>query len=131
MQPCLKVVVSSSVEHDYSAVVDGEEGLQIERNDLDAEGAGRSLLDGLMYRSRIAQKYKITVKFLPLLASQVAQISQDFKLAFVNIKIVDPDTDTVVTKTVYSSTLVYGTPRYNHDRQTSVYEGCTISLIER
>lgn len=131
MLPCFKVVVSSNVEHDYAALLGAEDGLQIERNDLDAEGAGRSLLDGLMYRSRITQKLKIVLKFLPLTDTQMKQVSQDLKPEFITIKIVDPDTDQIATKTVYTSQIMYGCVRYNRGLACKTYEGCTVSLIER
>ena len=91
MQPCFIVIVNSQ-EHDYTHYVDGE-GMQIEKNDIDAEGAGRNILDGKMYRNRLAQKYKVTVKFLPLPSSVVSALSADLSAdEFVDIKILDPET---------------------------------------
>ena len=46
--------------HDYTRYL-AEDGLKPTRNDLDSDGSGRNLLDGLMYRSRIATKVKWTV----------------------------------------------------------------------
>lgn len=130
MQPCFIVIVNSQ-EHDYTHYVDGE-GMQIEKNDIDAEGAGRNILDGKMYRNRLAQKYKVTVKFLPLPSSVVSALSADLSAdEFVDIKILDPETDSIITLEVYKSTIQYGIQRYNRGAQDTRYHGCTVSLIER
>lgn len=50
MKPIFKIG-----EHDYTVFL-AEDGLAPVRNDLDADGSGRNLLDGLMYRARIAEK---------------------------------------------------------------------------
>ena len=50
MKPIFKIG-----KNDYTAFL-AEDGLAPVRNDLDADGSGRNLLDGLMYRARIAQK---------------------------------------------------------------------------
>ena len=50
MKPIFKIG-----KNDYTAFL-AEDGLAPVRNDLDADGSGRNLLDGLMYRTRIAQK---------------------------------------------------------------------------
>ena len=62
--------------HDYTRYL-AEDGLKPTRNDLDSDGSGRNLLDGLMYRSRIATKVKWTVSFERLDEAVMAQIEQD------------------------------------------------------
>lgn len=47
MKPIFKIG-----EHDYTAFL-AEDGLSPVRNDLDADGSGRNLLDGLMYRAEL------------------------------------------------------------------------------
>ena len=131
MQPCFIVCVDSA-EHEYTQYVDGDGGLQIELNDIDADGAGRNLLDGKMYRHLLARKYKITVKFLPLPASVIAALSRDLSAdPFVNIKFLDPAANSYTTREMYKSAIQFGVPRYNRGAQDTRYEGCTLSLIER
>ena len=131
MQPCFIVCVDSS-EHEYTQYVDGDGGLQIELNDIDADGAGRNLLDGKMYRNLLARKYKMSVKFLPLPASVVAALSRDLcSDVFVSIKFLDPLTNSYTTREMYKSVIQFGVPRFNRGTQDTRYAGCTLSLIER
>lgn len=116
--------------HDYTAFL-AEDGLQPVRNDLDADGSGRNLLDGLMYRARIAQKDKWGVKFNRLPELIMKSIAQDIDPEYVDITILDPKTNRVMTKTYYTSTLTYGTQRYDRGRCITVYDGCTFNITER
>ena len=78
IKPILKIG-----NHDYTAWL-AEDGLAPVRNDIDADGSGRNLLDGLMYRARIAQKDKWTVKFnrMPelIMRSRAADVDGDGKI---------------------------------------------------
>lgn len=125
MKPIFKIG-----EHDYTAFL-AEDGLAPARNDLDAEGSGRNLLDGLMYRTRIAQKDKWTVKFNRLPELIMKSIAQDIDPEFVNITMLDPKTNRVLTKVYYTSTLTYGAQRYSQSSGTTFYDGCTFNMTER
>lgn len=116
--------------HDYTAFL-AEDGLQPVRNDLDADGSGRNLLDGLMYRARIAQKDKWAVKFNRLPELIMKSIAQDIDPEYVDITFLDPKTNRVMTKTYYTSTLTYGTQRYDKGNGITVYDGCTFNMTER
>ena len=130
MQPCF-IIVTNGQEHDYTRHVAGD-GMQIEKNDIDAEGAGRNLLDGKMYRNLLARKYKLNIKFLPLPSSVNAALSTDLSAdEFVYIKFLDPDTDSYTTREMYKSVIQYGVQRYNRGAQDTRYHGFTVSLIER
>ena len=123
-----KIKISNSVYHDYTAYV---EALSPVRNDLDADGSGRNLLDGKMYRTRIAQKQKWNVKFLPLPELIMKQLAEDMDPEYVNITLLDPKTNTVITKTYYTATLNYGAQRYDRGRDITVYEGCSFDITEQ
>lgn len=101
------------------------------RNDLDADGSGRNLLDGLMYRSRIAQKDKWTVTFLRLPEQIMQGIAQAIDPVFVDVTMLDPKTNTQKTKTYYTSTLTYGSQYYDRSSGVTYYDGCTFDLTER
>lgn len=125
MKPIFKIG-----EHDYTAFL-AEDGLSPVRNDLDADGSGRNLLDGLMYRTRIAQKDKWTVKFNRLPELIMMSIAEDIDPEFVSITMLDPKTNRVLTKVYYTSTLTYGTQRYDRCNGTTFYDGCTFNMTER
>lgn len=117
-------------DHDYTAFL-AEDGLCPVRNDLDADGSGRNLLDGLMYRARIAQKDKWTVKFNRLPELIMKSIAQDIDPEYVEITMLDPKTNRLLTKTYYTSTLTYGAQRYDRSMDRTYYEGCTFNMTER
>ena len=108
-----------------------EDGLSPVRNDLDADGSGRNLLDGLMYRARIAQKDKWTVKFIRLPELIMKSIAQDVDPEYVEITMLDPKTNRLLTKTYYTSTLTYGVQRYDRGMDRAYYDGCTFNMTER
>ncbi len=116
--------------HDYTSFL-AEDGLQPVRNDLDADGSGRNLLDGLMYRTRIAQKDKWTVKFNRLPELIMQSIAKDIDPVYIKITMLDPKTNRVITKTYYTSTLTYGAQRYDRSRGITFYDGCTFNMTER
>lgn len=116
--------------HDYAVYLAGD-GLSPVRNDLDADGSGRNLLDGLMYRARISQKDKWTVKFSRLPELVMKSLAADVDGEYTSVTLLDPKTNRVMTKTYYISTLTYGAQRYNKNNDETYYEGCTFNMTER
>ena len=114
--------------HDYAALV---EELNLSRNDLDAEGSGRDVQTGLMYRTRIASKMKATVKFFQLQQATMQQLLSDIAQPFYSATVVDPATGAQVTKTFYTSTVPYGAQRYNKETGAPYYDGVTFDMTER
>ena len=116
--------------HDYTRYL-AEDGLKPTRNDLDSDGSGRNLLDGLMYRSRIATKVKWTVSFERLDEDVMAQIEQDMYADdnYVTVIMLDPKQNRHVERTYYYSTINEGVQRYIGGR--TVYDGVTFNLTER
>ena len=116
--------------HDYTRYL-AEDGLKPTRNDLDSDGSGRNLLDGLMYRSRIATKVKWTVSFERLDEAVMAQIEQDMYADdnYVTVVMLDPKQNRHVERTYYCSTINEGVQRYIGGR--TVYDGVTFNLTER
>lgn len=115
-------------DHDYTAFVSE---LSPVRNDLDADGSGRNLLDGLMYRSRIAQKDKWSVKFLKIPELIMKSIAEDINPEYVRVTMLDPKANRLLEKTYYTSTLTYGSQRYSKSEGITYYEGCSFDLTER
>ena len=114
--------------HDYAPLV---EELNITYNDLDAEGSGRDVQTGLMYRTRIARKLKADVKLLRLQQAQMRQLAADIAGTYDSATVVDPETGAQVTKSFYTSERPYGAQRYNRETGAPYYDGVAFAMIER
>ena len=114
--------------HDYAPLV---EELNITYNDLDAEGSGRDVQTGLMYRTRIARKLKADVKLLRLQQAQMRQLAADIAGTYYSATVVDPETGAQVTKSFYTSERPYGAQRYNRETGAPYYDGVAFAMIER
>ncbi len=114
--------------HDYTRYL-ADEGLKPTKNDLDADGSGRNLLDGLMYRSRIATKAKWTVSFLRLDEEVMAQLEADMDADYVNITMLDAKVNRYIERSYYCSTINEGIQRLRGGR--TVYDGVTFNITER
>lgn len=114
--------------HDYAPLV---EELNITNNDLDADGSGRDVQTGLMYRTRIATKMKAEVKLLRLRQDQMRQLAADIAGTFYSATVVDPATGAQVTKSVYTSERPFGAQRYNRETGEPYYDGVAFAMIER
>lgn len=114
--------------HDYAPLV---ESLEISRNDLDADGSGRDVQTGLMYRTRIASKMKVEVKLLRLKQDKMQQLASDISGTYYNATVVDPSTGAQVQKSFYTSTVPFGAQRYNRETGAPYYDGVSFSMTER
>ena len=114
--------------HDYAPLV---EELNITYNDLDAEGSGRDVQTGLMYRTRIARKLKADVKLLRLQQAQMRQLAADIAGTYYSATVVDPETGAQVTKSFYTSDRPFGAQRYNRETGAPYYDGVAFAMIER
>ena len=114
--------------HDYAAYV---EELNISRNDLDADGSGRDVQTGLMYRTRIATKMKVDVKLLRLRQPVHKQLLTDIAEPFYSATVLDPATGNQTTKTFYTSSVPFGAQRYDKETGVPFYDGMSFSLTER
>lgn len=115
-------------DHDYTQWL-SDEGLKPSRNDLDADGSGRNLLDGLMYRSRISSKKKWTVTFNRMDEIIAAQLLSDMYPQYVRIITLDAMENRYIEREYYCSTVNEGTQRYRGGR--TVYDGITFNITER
>lgn len=114
--------------HDYAQYV---EKLSISRNDLDADGSGRDVQTGEMFRTRIASKMKIEVSMLRLPQSVHRQLLADISPVFYSATVIDPETGSATTRSFYSSTVPFGAQRYNREMGAPEYIGMTFSMTER
>ena len=121
MKPIFKIGV-----HDYTDYV---ETLKPTANDIDKDGAGRNLLNGLMYRKKIGTKGKWSVTFLRLSESMMRQLRSDMNNQYVTITVLDSMSNTHETKTGYCSTINEGIQLYVNGQ--TVYDGASFEITER
>ena len=114
--------------HDYARYV---EELNPSRNDLDADGSGRDVQTGLMYRTRIAVKQKWDVKLLRLTEAVHRQLLADISGAYYQATVLDPVTGQQSTKTFYTSSVPFGAQRFDRNSGAPVYGGMSFSMTER
>lgn len=114
--------------HDYAQYV---EDLTPSRNDLDADGSGRDVQTGLMYRTRIATKQKWDVKMLPLGETIHNQLLSDISGVYFDAVVLDPTTGATASKTFYTSSVPFGAQRYDKESKKPYYDGMTFSMTER
>lgn len=114
--------------HDYARFV---EELSLSRNDLDAEGSGRDVASGLMYRTRVAVKLKADVKLLRLPESVHRQLLEDISGQYFDAALLDPRTGQRAEKTFYVATVPFGAQRYDKHTGAPYYDGMAFSMTER
>lgn len=102
-----------------------------ENNDLDADGSGRDIHTGLMFRTKITDKDKLEVTMLRLWEDTMKTLRKALKPAFVNVTFLDSETNTQATKTMYCSSISQGIQVYDKSRKKTYYEGASFQLTER
>jgi hypothetical protein len=114
--------------HDYAKLITE---LKPSRNDVDSDGSGRNLLDGLMYRSRLATKRKWSVTFDRLDAKTMMQLENDMYGGkdYISITLLDARVNRGVTSSYYFSTINEGVQRSINGK--TYYDGVTFDIIER
>lgn len=114
--------------HDYAKLITE---LKPSRNDVDSDGSGRNLLDGLMYRSRLATKRKWSVTFGRLDAKTMMQLENDMYGGkdYISITLLDARVNRGVTSSYYFSTISEGVQRSINGK--TYYDGVTFDIIER
>ena len=141
MKPCLyihKTIEGDAGPHDLTPYI---LPLKPVRNDLDAEGSGRDVVDGYFYRERIAQKVTINVNFIDLDEHQMAFIASLFDDQYTTATYLDPKTNSYVQSQFYVSSFDYGTQLWQrHGREDRrqccddgkcIYIGASLTLRER
>lgn len=114
--------------HDYAQYI---QQLTPSRNDLDADGSGRDVQTGLMYRTLIARKAKLEIKLCQVRDTVLAQLMSDISDKFYSAKYLDPVTNTQKTATFYTSEVNLGEQHYDKSSGATRYTGASFSMIER
>ena len=114
--------------HDYAPYI---EELIPSRNDLDADGSGRDVQTGLMYRTRIAVKQKWEVKLLRLPEAVHRQLLADIAGTYYEATVLDPSTGQASARTFYTSSAPFGAQRFDRNTGAPVYDGMSFNMVER
>lgn len=101
------------------------------KNDLDADGSGRDVHSGLMYRNKITDKLNIEVSMVDMLEDDVARLTADLDVEYFQATIVNPKTNAKETRTFYCSSINYGAQMYARVQNKIKYVGLTFEMKER
>ena len=100
-------------------------------HDLDADGSGRDIHTGTMYRTKITDKDTLEVAMMRLWEDEMPVLAAALSPAFVSIQYLDPKTNALVTKDMYCSELKCGLQIYNKTKGKTYYEGATFQITEK
>ena len=109
--------------HDYSGMVQLS-GVGWKRNDLDAEGSGRTL-DGVMHRVRVANKRTLEYNLMPDRTAKYADLDTDLMQPTFEAQY--QDLHGVLTKTFYCSSFSATLDEYGTGAEWS---GGSFTIIE-
>ena len=112
--------------HDYTDYI---LELKPSLNDLDADGSGRNIINGMMYRKKISTKQKYSVTFVRLSESEIEQLISDMNHQYINVTMLDATSNQHVERTYYTSTINLGVQRYIGGH--TVYDGVSFDITER
>lgn len=122
--PTVFQIKSGSSWHDYSSLVKLS-GAGWSRNDLDADGSGRTL-DGIMHRAKVDTKRTIAYQLLPADRGSYANLDTDLSQQTFEAKIADLHGET--TKTFYCSSFTATLDLSDSDGEQ--WSGGSFTIIE-
>lgn len=100
-------------------------------NDLDADGSGRDIHSGEMFRTKVADKDALEIAMMRMSAATAAALTQALDGNFLSVTYLKPGTNTQVTKTMYCSSIKYGQQIYDKSRDDTFYAGMSFQLTEK
>lgn len=105
------------------------QGVQWQREDVDASDAGRDL-SGDLHRARVTTKRRLDVTCKPLESKEASLILTAIMPEFVTVRYYDPQVGSVVTRTMYSNN---NPAQYliRRDDGRELWGGITFPLIEK
>lgn len=99
-------------------------------NGLNADGSGRDVETGLMFRTKIADKLKLEVKMLKLPEEIHVLLAGAIKATYYSATVLHPDYNIQMSCTFYTDTRPFGVQRYDPSARKTYYEGMTFNMIE-
>lgn len=139
-KPVLKLYRIDGSVHDPTTELDltaWVTDLNVEHEDLDADGSGRDVKTGAMIRTRIAQKHTITVKLRRLNSDIAAQIHDRLSRyksdsnPFIYVVYHNPCSNSDEGHMFYCATYNWGSQRYNQVTDMTFYDGASFKLIQK
>lgn len=101
------------------------------KNDLDADGSGRDIQTGKMYRTKITSKFTWEVNLLRIPENVALALFNKLDSDYYNATTLNPGTNTQQTKSYYTSSVPLGTQKYIKSDDITVYDGVSFNMIER
>ena len=101
------------------------------KNDLDADGSGRDIQTGKMYRTKITSKFTWEVNLLRIPENVALALFNKLDSDDYNATTLNPGTNTQQTKSYYTSSVPLGTQKYIKSDDITVYDGVSFNMIER
>ena len=101
------------------------------KNDLDADGSGRDIQTGRMYRTKITNKLTWEVNLIRIPESVALTLFSKLNSDYYNATPLNPGTNTQQTKEYYTSSITFGAQKYIKSKNHTVYDGVSFSMIER
>ena len=101
------------------------------KNDLDADGSGRDIQTGRMYRTKITSKITWEVSLLRIPESVALELFRKLNSEYYNATTLNPGTNTQQTKPYYTSSGPLGAQKYIKSDDITVYDGVSFQMIER
>lgn len=117
--------------HDYAQYVPADGGITLAVYQMDADGSGRDIHTGLMYRSRVATKRKLEIKTMKIPSSVAAALAADLDVTYLSATILDPISNTHVERTYYCSSVTFGNQVLDPASGVTYYDEVKFDLIER
>ncbi len=103
-------------------------GVGWERNDIDSDKTTR-MLDGSMYRKRIAKKRKLSIQLVRLTTEQLRQVVEAIAPEFICVTYLEPEVCAQVTKTFYGSSVSSKT--WMTVNGVTYWDGTKFNIVEK
>lgn len=100
-------------------------------NGLNAEGSGRDIQNGEMFRTKIADKLKWEARMDDLDEDQMRALALTLKETMYAATMLNPDTNALETKEYYTDTRPFGAQAYNPSKRKTYYKGVSFTMTEK
>lgn len=108
-----------------------KDGLKWQRNDVDSSKSGRSTMNGVMHRARVAQKFRADMDCIPLYRADELMLMQLINPAFVEVETnLHPLYEYHIAQ-YYSNNVPATVSIINNKTGVSLWTGITFPLIEQ
>lgn len=114
--------------HDYTEYITSMEPTV---NALDADGSGRDVQTGQMFRTIVARKQSWKIGLAPIPESVMQNLISDTSPEYYTATILNPANGAQASITAYTSAMPCGGMRYAPSRNALEYVGVSFNMVER